>query len=46
MDEDTRRKWERVADRCFDRAYQAVLKKVVTQPANNQVLGPRAKGDR
>ena len=43
MNEATRRHWEQVADRCFDRAYRAVILKVTPKPANGQVLGPRAK---
>jgi len=31
------------ADRCFDRAYRAVLRQVTPKPANGQVPGPRAK---
>jgi hypothetical protein len=43
MDDATRRHWEQVADRCFDRAYRAVLRQVTAKPANGQVAGPRAK---
>jgi hypothetical protein len=43
MDDATRRHWEQVADRCFDRAYRAVLRQVTPKPANGQVPGPRVK---
>jgi len=46
MDEATRRHWEQIADRCFDRAYLAVLRQVTPKPANGQVPGPRATGRR
>jgi len=42
MDEATRRHWEQIADRCFDRAYRAVLRKVTPKPANGQVPGPQS----
>jgi len=34
MDEATRRHWEQIADRCFDRAYRTVLRQVTPKPAN------------
>jgi hypothetical protein len=43
MDEATRRQWEQLADRCFDRAYRAAQRAVTTKPVNNQVPGPRSK---
>jgi len=42
MDDATRRHWEQIADRCFNRAYRAVLRQVTPKPANGQVPGPRA----
>jgi len=42
MDNATRRHWEQIADRCFDRAYRVVLRQVTPKPANGQVPGPRA----
>jgi hypothetical protein len=42
MDDATRKRWEQIADRCFDRAYRAALLKVAPKPANGQVPGPRA----
>jgi hypothetical protein len=42
MKEITRRHWEQIADRCFDRAYQAILRQVTPKPANGQVPGPRS----
>jgi len=42
MDDATRGHWEQIADRCFDRAYLAVLRQVTPKPANGQVPGPRA----
>jgi hypothetical protein len=44
MDDSIRRYWEQIADRCFDRAYLAVLRLVTPKPANGQVPGPRAAG--
>jgi len=43
IDDATRRHWEQMADRCFDRAYLAVLRQVTPKPANGQVPGPRVK---
>ena len=43
MDEATRKKWEELASRTFDRAYASVLRRVSAKPANNKVDGPRAK---
>ena len=43
MDDATRRYWEQMADRSFDRAYRAAQRAVTPKPANNQVPGPRAK---
>jgi len=42
MDDATRKRWEQIADRCFDRAYRAALLKVAPKPANGKV--PGAKG--
>jgi hypothetical protein len=44
MDDATRRHWEEIAGRCFDRAYRTVLRQVTPKPANGQVPGPRAAG--
>jgi hypothetical protein len=46
MDDATRRHWEEIAGRCFDRAYRTVLRQVTPKPANGQVPGPRAAGKR
>ena len=43
MDEATRRYWEKIADRCFDRAYRKVIRAATSKPSNGQVPGPRAK---
>jgi hypothetical protein len=46
MDDATRRHWEEIAGRCFDRAYRTVLRQVTTNPANGKVPGPRPAGKR
>jgi len=43
-EEGTRRHWEQIADRCFDRASRKALRQVTPKPANGQVPGPRAGG--
>ena len=45
MDEATRRHWEQLADRCFDRAYRAAQRAVTTTPIKDQMLGRRAKSE-
>lgn len=42
MDEETRRHWEKVAERCVERAYKAALREATPKPCNGQVPGPRA----
>ena len=42
MDDATLRRWEQIANQCFDRAYLAVLRKVTPKRANGQVQEPWA----
>jgi hypothetical protein len=47
MDDETRRYWEQVADRCFDRAYAAVIKTqtLITTSANADCDGKHGHQD-
>lgn len=43
MDEAARRRWEKIADQCFSRAYRAAMLAASARPVNGMVPGPRAR---